>query len=227
MAGAAPSSKRHRLRQLLSFSSTRGSSQNLPASSATSTSQPNVSGTLTATSQDFQDRVFLLLPPQDQDTIRQHTVPNATGIDAVVQQAIAATKQKQAICQSKRWTFSSCGQKVILREKADNIVKWLDRFKQVGDVASNVDPMHIGLPWAGIRFLLEASVAERINNTTCVVDMIRLLTDLRQLFSNKTKWRLSSSALKASFTFRTDSKCTWHIGPPFRPVRHVLISNPA
>jgi hypothetical protein len=63
---------------------------------------------------------------------------------------------------SKRWTFTFRGRTVVLREKAVNIVKWLDRFKQVGDVASNADPVHIGLPWAGIRLLFQASTAECI-----------------------------------------------------------------
>jgi hypothetical protein len=40
-------------------------------------------------------------------------------------------------------------------------VKWLDRFKQVGDVASNADPVHVGLPWAGIRVLLDVGIAKR------------------------------------------------------------------
>jgi len=88
-------------------------------------------------------------------------VTNTTDVDALVQQALAATRQKQTTCHAKRWTFTFRGHTVVLREKADNIVKWLDRFKQVGDVASNADPMHVGLPWAGIRFLLEAAVFEQ------------------------------------------------------------------
>jgi hypothetical protein len=76
---------------------------------------------------------------------------------------------------------------VVLREKADNIVKWLDRFKQVGDIASNTDPVHVGLPWAGIRLLLQVSVAKYINNITHVVKITLTLTILRQLFPNKAK----------------------------------------
>jgi len=41
----------------------------------------DASGTSIATRQGFQDRVFLLLPQQDQETIRQHTVPNAIDVD--------------------------------------------------------------------------------------------------------------------------------------------------
>jgi ankyrin repeat domain-containing protein 50 len=45
-------------------------------------------------------------------------------------------------------------------------VKWLDRFKQAGDVASNADPVHLGFPWAGIRVLLEVGIAERSHGIT-------------------------------------------------------------
>ena len=41
-----------------------------------------------------------------------------------------------------------------LRDEADAVILWLDRLKKVGDIAVNVDPMHAGLPWAGIRLLL-------------------------------------------------------------------------
>jgi hypothetical protein len=44
---------------------------------------------------------------------------------------------------------------VRLQDTADKIIVWLDKFKVVGDIAVNVDPMHAGLPWAGIRFLLQ------------------------------------------------------------------------
>lgn len=171
MTLATPARKRDRLRRFLTHhSSARGSGQSLPvSSSATSTSQTHSLGTSTITQRNFQDRVFLLLSQQDQNTVQQYIVPNATDIDAVVQHALTATRQKQATCQSKRWTFTFRGHTVILREKADNIVKWLDRFKQVGDVASNVDPVHIGLPWVGIRFLLEVCIVERINTVTSVL----------------------------------------------------------
>jgi len=153
--------KRDRLRQLFSPGSAGGSCQNVPA-------PPNSSATSIVGPQGFQDRVFLLLSQQDQDTIRQHTLPNATDVDAVVQQALTATREKQVICESKRWTVPFCGHTVVLREKADNIVKWLDRFKQVGDIASNADPVHVGLPWAGIRVLLGVGIAERVHSITSV-----------------------------------------------------------
>lgn len=44
---------------------------------------------------------------------------------------------------------------MILRDVLDKIVRWIDIFKQVGDVAVQYDPAHAALPWAGIRFILQ------------------------------------------------------------------------
>ncbi|KAF3810306.1 hypothetical protein GCG54_00000350 [Colletotrichum gloeosporioides] len=46
------------------------------------------------------------------------------------------------------------------RKCFDNIVKWLDTFKSVGDVISSFDPVHAALPWAAFRFVLQIAVAK-------------------------------------------------------------------
>lgn len=38
-----------------------------------------------------------------------------------------------------------------------NIVDCVAKFIQVGDVVAQIDPIHVGLPWAGIRFILQVS----------------------------------------------------------------------
>ena len=57
----------------------------------------------------------------------------------------------------KRWRFHrpGSGQTVILRDLFSKIVVWIDRFKQIGDIVVQYDPVHAALPWAGVRFLLE------------------------------------------------------------------------
>ena len=42
-----------------------------------------------------------------------------------------------------------------LRDEADTVMLWLDRFKPVGDIAVNADPIHAGLPWVGVCLLPE------------------------------------------------------------------------
>ena len=91
----------------------------------------------------------------DRATLQEHICQTATDVSSSLEQALFAAKEKQRYCVEKRWTFTVKGRKVVLKEKADKIVRWLDRFAKVGDVVANVDPVHVGLPWAGIRLLLE------------------------------------------------------------------------
>ena len=76
-------------------------------------------------------------------------------ISSVLSTVYTACKEKKEFCEKQSWTFTLRGRTVRLREEADKVIFWLDKFKQVGDVAANADPMHAGLPWAGIRLLLE------------------------------------------------------------------------
>jgi hypothetical protein len=47
------------------------------------------------------------------------------------------------------------GQKVFLRDVFGNMVKWINLFKEAGDVAIAYDPGVAALPWAMVRFLLQ------------------------------------------------------------------------
>lgn len=40
------------------------------------------------------------------------------------------------------------------RELFGNIITCVQKFVQVGDIVAQIDPMHVGLPWAGVRFIL-------------------------------------------------------------------------
>lgn len=72
-----------------------------------------------------------------------------------IEEIISITKAKQEECERKSYTFHFRGKEIILRDVAAKIVLWLDKFKSIGDVAVNFDPVHASLPWAGVRFLLE------------------------------------------------------------------------
>lgn len=72
----------------------------------------------------------------------------------------AAAVKKRTECEDKRWKFELNGRQIILRDIAEKIVVGIDRFKQIGDIAVNFDPVHASLPWAGIRFLLEVGLTK-------------------------------------------------------------------
>ena len=66
-----------------------------------------------------------------------------------------AAEAKQKICEDKQWSFQFRGHTVSLRDTADKVITLLEKFKTVGEVVACVDPLHAGLPWAGIKLLLQ------------------------------------------------------------------------
>lgn len=64
-------------------------------------------------------------------------------------------KEKREICVGHQWEFRFKSRVINFRDKADKILSWLVKFKEVGDIAIQYNPGHAALPWAGIRFLLQ------------------------------------------------------------------------
>ena len=52
------------------------------------------------------------------------------------------------------------GDVVVVRDVLEKISRWLNRFKETGDVIAQYDPAHLSLPWAAFRFLLQTAVSE-------------------------------------------------------------------
>lgn len=72
---------------------------------------------------------------------------------------LVTSARKKSI--EKRWRFHRPGsrQTVILHDLFSKIVVWIDRFKAIGDIVVQYDPVHAALPWAGIRFLLQVCIS--------------------------------------------------------------------
>ena len=106
-------------------------------------------------SRNLLDKALGLLKERERAIIQENILPNTNDIGSALGDVLKAAQKKQKICDDKRWTFTIRGRPVMLREEADKVIVWLNRFKAVGDIAVNADPIHAGLPWAGIRLLLE------------------------------------------------------------------------
>ena len=71
---------------------------------------------------------------------------------------LRAAEQKKNLCLQTRWNFKAAnGDEVIIRDVIEKIINWLNTFKAIGDMAMQYDPGQASLPWAGVRFLLQAS----------------------------------------------------------------------
>ena len=106
-----------------------------PQATPTSSSNPNL-----------LHNVLKRLSDNNRVTLQDYIFYNAKDTDLALEKALAAAKEKQRYYVEKRWTFIFKGRTVILKEKADKVVGWLNRFAKVGDIVVNIDPVYIGLP---------------------------------------------------------------------------------
>jgi len=118
-------------------------------------SEPSPSILATQLSQEnLWDQAVDFLPPKEKAFIQEHVTTSVSSYTDF-QTILKAVQEKKRKCEEGRWKFTFNGHELVLRDLADRVCAWLDRFKQIGDIVANVDPLHAGLPWAGIRLLLQ------------------------------------------------------------------------
>ncbi|KAK8905640.1 hypothetical protein QC760_005562 [Botrytis cinerea] len=108
--------------------------------------------------QDFFDKVWERLSAQERVTIEQLKITN--DIDATLVATLNTAGEKKRLCEERRWTFQLGKRTLVLRDEAEKVLRGLRKFKEVGDIIVNVDPLHAGLPWAAIRLLLEVTISD-------------------------------------------------------------------
>ena len=95
---------------------------------------------------------------EEEETIRALLPSGAVNVKAAFDGVHGCATQLQQRCASKtlRWIYK--GRQIYVHDQVDKVLHFLDKFKSAGDIVANVDPVHIGLPWAGIRVILEVSI---------------------------------------------------------------------
>jgi hypothetical protein len=108
---------------------------------------------------DLWTKALKKLPVEDQQTLQrlQPTPIDKRPFSETIQELLGLTRKVQDKCKAKSYKFRFRGKDIIMRDVAGKIIFWLNKFKEVGDVAVNFDPVHASLPWAGVRFLLQVS----------------------------------------------------------------------
>jgi hypothetical protein len=152
---APPPKKRDRIRGLF-----RRSPSPLPVrTAAASPVTPSQGPVYTTSGSSVLADALEALESDDRETIRTLLLPtNAVSVDTALDEVFGCAKELQQRCTNKRWSWNYKGRKVYLLDQMEKMVQLLDKFKAVGDVVANVDPVHVGLPWAGIRVILEVSI---------------------------------------------------------------------
>ncbi|RFU32262.1 hypothetical protein B7463_g4088, partial [Scytalidium lignicola] len=152
------------------------SSQDAP-SSKNGISCDNTSGEDTSSSdclsctRDLWLEALQALSKEEQQTIQAIQSSNTSNLSVVVEDLIDLAKERRQKWEEKSYSFRFQGKKIITGDMMRKIVFWLNKFKDVGDIAVNFDPVHASLPWAGVRFLLRATVSWHNQNGTLVMSI--------------------------------------------------------
>ncbi|KAL9581026.1 MAG: hypothetical protein Q9212_004143 [Teloschistes hypoglaucus] len=103
------------------------------------------------------DRAVASLSSEDQQAIDFSRADKP----AILSDVLEAAEEKKQLCMQKRWKYKkNNGEVVIVRDLCEKLIKWINKFKEIGDVAIQYDPAHAALPWAAVRFFLQLSVNE-------------------------------------------------------------------
>jgi hypothetical protein len=153
-----PPKKRGRIRGL--FGRSASPSPNYPT--VTPPRTPSPGPLYTTNGSEILADALETLTIDDRETIKPLLLPtNAISIDNAFNEVHVCARNLQQRCTIKRWSWNYRGRQVYLADQVDKVMRLLDKFKAMGDVVANIDPIHVGLPWVGIRAILEVCICKR------------------------------------------------------------------
>lgn len=95
------------------------------------------------------------------DKDKQNIDFQRTDKHAILADILEEVQKKKQACIERRLKYKrKNGEFVVLYDVYEKMLKWVTKFKEVGDVAMQYDPGHAALPWAAIRFFLQVRYRE-------------------------------------------------------------------
>ena len=153
--------KRGKFLSYLKPHSSPGSSSSAPPQGAPPI--PSTTG-----SNDLWAQAYHKLP----DELKTHLGVNNYGAAdklQMLQKILESAVQAKETSMAKRLNFKWRDKEINVRETASRLVGWITKFKEIGDIAVQYDPVHAALPWAGVRLIL--LVRSTIHALYCTDDL--------------------------------------------------------
>lgn len=76
---------------------------------------------------------------------------SGSGVSDTCKQVVDVANEKRKASSDPKITDKS-------HDLYGKLIESVQKFLRVGDLVAQVDPIHVGLPWAGIRFMLQVRV---------------------------------------------------------------------
>jgi hypothetical protein len=108
------------------------------------------------------------LEKEDREMVREMLPADDFRIDTTIVELHTYASKLQQLWVKERWSWNYKGSQIYVSDLMDKAVQFLNKFKSVGDLVANVDPIHIGLPWAGLRAILEVCVPHDMKPASCL-----------------------------------------------------------
>ena len=89
-----------------------------------------------------------------QDKTVAETIKVCPDAQAELQKVKEVAEEKGQSCNDEQYVHLGRSP-VRMREIYENVANWARKFIQTGDLIAQVDPLHVGIPWAAVRFVLQ------------------------------------------------------------------------
>ena len=90
-------------------------------------------------------------------------------------------EQHRNTMENKQWSlpFKVRGREVKIRAQLENVWKLLQTFNAVGSTLASLDPVHAGIPWAGVSFIVQGALNDSAQNIAAMdgLSHISLIVD--------------------------------------------------
>ena len=73
---------------------------------------------------------------------------------------LAETQKRREKLIDRRLKMTIGGREHVIREKFDGIIKSVQAFKDLVSATASLDPMHAGLPWAGVCLIMQVALSD-------------------------------------------------------------------
>jgi hypothetical protein len=100
----------------------------------------------------------------------QHAARENGDVDFVAQ-LLSTTKQTQADLEHKKSKISIGSREYLLRDQVDKLVRAVTSLKEIATAAASIDPVHAGLPVAGLCVLMQVGLVITLAHLTVVTNM--------------------------------------------------------
>ena len=87
----------------------------------------------------------------DREVLKDNGPSDSDSILRAVTSTIREIDRKRWVNYSYTWK----GRTYKIFGLLNNVTKWVERFKSIGDIIVQYDPIHSALPWAAVRMLLQ------------------------------------------------------------------------